>query len=208
MGLASGRQRASAVAAPPAKKDTTKKQRKAWRMSANQAEKQANDSFVLERKRVDAFKQATLDLQASQQAKAKTGRNSSGKSAKTITKEANASLPEDVKPLAESSLKEAVLKGRAGLSPLKPGPKSKVPVELTDLAHTYIGLTQQTQVPKPSRVKRAMRASLQGSEHEDVSTRAAYAALKKRKVGKVSTGPVHTQDARRWIWMTWDNVNE
>ena len=74
--------------------------------------------------------------------------------------------------------------------------------------HSWVGVQQQTQVPKPAEVRQHLAAAVKGAIHEGVTARADHTALKNRKVGGLETKAAHTQEERRWRWMTWDNTNE
>jgi len=76
------------------------------------------------------------------------------------------------------------------------------------VAHSYVGVMQQTKVPKPRDVRRLMKSATKGTQHEGLSQRQCYATFKKRKALELHTGKVHTQEERRWRWMTYDNIND
>ena len=183
--------------------------RKSTNLHVDQVEKLAADKHKLNRAHIDARKRASLELKASQEAREKTGgRRGGNRSAEEIVKDVNSKLPSDVKPVAETSVKRDVREGRAGESPLKRGPNSKVPKALINATHTWVSVSQQKALPKPSDVKRTMRAAVSGTEHAGLSSRQCMEQLKKHKVGEVATAKVHTQEERRWLWMAYDNIND
>ena len=142
--------------------------RKGWGMHADQTEKEALDNYTLRRAHIEAHKEATLEIAEVQAAKmnAQDGDKKKHLSVAAIVKAKNLALPPDVKPLAPSTLSRAVADGKAGLSPVKTGRPSLVPTSLTDAAHTWVGVQQQTQVPKPAEVRQHLAAAVKGTAHE------------------------------------------
>ena len=211
--MAEGQKRLGALSvtdqpAPPAPLPKLLK-RKSTNLHVDQTEKLASDQHKLDRAHIDAHKLAATELKASQEFREKAGGVRGGhKSAEAIVKEANAKLPPDVKRISETSVKRDVREGRAGESPHKRGRKSEVPAALIEATHSWMSVTQQTSLPKPVDVKRVLKAAVSGTPHAGLSTRQCMKQLKKRKVGEVATGKVHTQEERRWLWMTYDNIND
>ena len=142
--------------------------RRGWSMHADQTEKEALDNYTLRRAHIEAHKEATLEIAEVQAAKmnAQDGDKKKHLSVAAIVKAKNLALPPDVKPLAPSTLSRAVADGKAGLSPVKTGRPSLVLTSLTVAAHTWVGVQQQTQVPKPAEVRQHLAAAVKGTAHE------------------------------------------
>jgi len=167
----SGRPRVFPTAPPEATAKPAKKllKRRSLNRHADQTEKLAMDLQELECAHIQVHKEASLQLEASQKARELAGGAcGANKGANTITKEINAPLPSDVKPVAGSIVKRDVLLGRAGMSPQKSGRKGGTPTEAANAAHSWVSVSQQTAVPKPKDVGRVMKAAVQWTAHEDL----------------------------------------
>ena len=126
----------------------------------------------------------------------------------SMVAEANLSLPFGAPKIAVSSVREAVLNGKAGVSPVKQGRPSIVPTVLTDAAGSWARVGQVSGDEKTSTVLvQHMMAATVGTDMEGAFTpRAARKQVKKRE--RLEATASSTQDERRFAWKTYDKIND
>ena len=92
------------------------------------------------------------------------------------------------------------------MSPKKRGPKSAVPEVVTDAAGSWARVGQVSGDEKTNtRLGQQMVAAVTGTDTERTFTvRGAKEALKKRK--HLTTTASSSQDERRYLWTTYDNL--
>ena len=180
-----------------------KKLKCAYRLKPGQVEQLSKQREALKRNTTDAFKKVTEEVLEAAGAKAAgKKRDSIG----TMVAAANATLPPGAPKIAASSVAEAVRNGHAGKSPKKKGPQSVVPEVITDAAGSWARVGQVSGDEKTNtRLGQHMVAAVMGTDTEGTFTeRGAKEALKKRK--HLTTTASSSQDERRYLWTTYDNL--
>jgi hypothetical protein len=194
---------------PRSKKDVikvkTRQLKTPYRLKPSQLEKHKNQSFELMRHSIEAFKRVTMEVQEN---KLESFKGKKKKSVSDIIHQANASLPFQSPKIAKSSVTQAVRLGHAGKSPKKRGPKSIVPIEITDCAKSFAQVGQVSGDEKTNtQLGNHMVAASIGTYAEGTFTElTAKRQLKKRS--RLSTTASTSQVDRRFNWTTFDNLDE
>lgn len=153
---------------------------------------------------IDAYKGATTAYQALLAVKRKRGDGG----ADDIAERFNAELPADAKPLTGQSTKNQVIAGRAGLSPVRPGPARSLPQVAYDTVATFIQMRQISgDEQKPRALSRAAKAALKGTQwackvETSDQIKRVLQHVREDHADLISRGKKCTVDDRRWLWWT------
>ena len=156
-----------------------------------------------------ALKKGSIEYQES----IKAGKHGKGDSSSDrIAKRINDTLPEGVPLLSGRRIRSHVTAGRAGLSPKKKGPQPTLPAELFVATSSYVQMMQLAgDEQRPRAIARVMKAAVLGTPFESslkTPSQASHALKRLRRdhtelssLGKCSV------DDRRWLWLTYDNLD-
>ena len=186
-----------------------------YRLNSKQMDKQHTADQLLKRSHIGALKMATLEL-CEAQTKGNAGRAGSI-TGESLAKKHNATLPEGVKHLTGQMIRHHVRQGWAGQSPKAKGPAPVVPNSIVALVSSHASMSQLNGDEKnPRKLKRGIIALVQGTDFEQhLQSRQQTCKFLRRLRQLPAAGggaaltavPKMIVDNRRWMWLTYDNVN-
>ena len=179
-----------------------------FRLNVRQVDKAAAAKHTRQRAFIDVLKPASLEY--SEQLKSASTVN-----ANSIARRFNEKLPDDVQQFEGWRIRHHVATGFAGLSPPGKGPKPVVPDVVVSLVSTHTSMSQLNgNELKPRALTQNLIALVKDSTLEQhlTSTQQRARFLKRLHQLKVCGAslcavPKVLCDNRRWMWLTYENVN-
>jgi hypothetical protein len=193
---------AKPVVKPPVKKQSVLPKGK--RLRTDQVDAILVEAHARTRRRVVAHKEATAELAASQLAGTSHGSRATPAAIAQRASDKHALSPGSI--LTAKGISRFVADGRAGESPLKPGPQSKVPKELTFALGARAQLLQLTgQEQSPRKLLAAAMAAMAGTDFEGVldskAKRNKLTRMIKAVCPELETKRKKVADDRRVEWL-------
>ena len=200
----------SSSSAPSALSSTRRNsETKVFRLRTDQVDKQAKATQALKREFIGALKEASLCYKQQRLTGGPNG--TKGLSAALIADQFNAKLGGDVQRLMGTRIRDHVAAGFAGLSPPGKGPKPRVPDLLVDLVASHTSMSQMNgNELKPRAIRQNVAAIVAGTEleqHLRSKQQRAKFLKRLRQSGGLSAVPKVVCDNRRWMYLTYNNVN-
>jgi hypothetical protein len=183
---------------------------KKTRSTTHQVDVALYNAHALKTEYSRALKSATIDYAAF--LKKDAGDRSNG-GAEGIAKRINLTLAEGVKHLTGRIIRSSVQLGRIGMSPRKRGREPMLPAILFEAASCFIQMKQLSgDEQKPRQIKNTLRAAVVGTPYEKHlnTMHKAKHALKRLRCDhapEISSLSKCTVDDRRWLWMTFPNLD-